>query len=74
MSPLASVSVLYDVMNDILADVFLHSYRYNECESAQSHMNFLPGFPNSILLFDRGYPSEDKLQKDPVSSARAKKI
>ncbi len=59
VSPLASVSVLYDVMNDILVDVSLHSYRYNERESAQSHMDFLPEFPNSILLFDRGYPSED---------------
>ena len=58
VSPLASVSVLYDVMNDILVDVSLHSYRYNERESAQSHIDFLPGFPNSILLVDRGYPSE----------------
>lgn len=59
MSPLASISVLYNVMNDILVDVSLHSYRYNERESARSHMDFLPEFPNSILLFDRGYPSED---------------
>ena len=22
-------------------------------------MDFLPGFPNSVILFDRGYPSED---------------
>lgn len=58
VSPLASVSVLYDVMNDILVDVSLHSYRYNERESTQSHIDFLPGFPNSILLVDRGYPSE----------------
>lgn len=59
VSPLASASVLYDVMNDILVDVSLHSYRYNERESAKSHMDFLPGFPNSVILFDRGYPSED---------------
>ena len=59
ISPLASVSVLYDVMNDILVDVSLHSYRYNERDSAKSHMDFLPGFPNSLILFDRGYPSED---------------
>lgn len=59
VSPLASVSVLYDVMNDILVDVSLHPYRYNERESAKSHIDFLPEFPNSILLFDRGYPSED---------------
>lgn len=59
VSPLASVSVLYDVMNDILVDVSLHPYRYNERESAKSHMDFLPGFPNSVILFDRGYPSEE---------------
>lgn len=59
VSPLASVSVLYDVMNDILVDVSLHSYRYNERESARAHMDFLPGFSNSIVLFDRGYPSEE---------------
>lgn len=59
VSPLASVSVLYDVMNDILVDVSLHSYRYNERELARAHMDFLPGFSNSIILFDRGYPSED---------------
>ena len=59
MSPLASASVLYDVLNDILVDVSLHPYRYNERESAKSHVNFLPGFPNSVILFDRGYPSED---------------
>lgn len=33
ISPLASISVLYDVMNDILVDVTLHYYRYNERES-----------------------------------------
>lgn len=59
ISPLVSASVLYDVMNDILVDVSLHSYRYNERESAKSHMDFLPGLPNSIILFDRGYPSEE---------------
>ena len=46
-------------MNDILVDVSLHSYRYNERESAKSHMDSLPTFPNSIILFDRGYPSEE---------------
>ncbi len=59
VSPLASTSVLYDVMNDILVNVSFHAYRCNERESAKAHMNFLPGFPNSIIVFDRGYPSED---------------
>lgn len=59
ITPLASASVLYDVMNDILVDVSFHTYRYNERESAKAHMNFLPDFPDSIIVFDRGYPSED---------------
>ncbi len=59
LSPLASVSVLYDVMNDILVDVTLNAYRYNERTSAKEHIPFLPNFSNSIILFDRGYPSEE---------------
>lgn len=59
VSPLASVSVLYDVMNDILVDVSLNSYRHNERDSAKAHINFMPDFSNSIIVFDRGYPSED---------------
>jgi len=59
LSPLASVSVLYDVMNDILVDVTLNEYRYNERTSVKEHILFLPNFSNSIILFDRGYPSEE---------------
>lgn len=57
-SPLASVSVLYDVSNDILVDASLHSYRYSERESAKKHMKYLSMVSNPIVLFDRGYPSE----------------
>lgn len=59
LSPLASVSVLYDVLNDILVDVSLHSYRHSERSSTKEHIHFLPQFPNSVILFDRGYPSEE---------------
>lgn len=59
ISPLASVSVLYDVMNDIMVDVSLCPYRSNERESAKKHMDYLPKFHDSIIVFDRGYPSED---------------
>lgn len=57
-TPLASVSVLYDVMNDILVDATINPYRYNERTSAIEHMNHLPNSKNAIVLFDRGYPSE----------------
>lgn len=59
ISPLASASVLYDVLNDIIVDVSFNPYRYDERKSAKEHTAFLPDFPNSILVFDRGYPSED---------------
>lgn len=47
------------MLKDILVDVSLYPYRYNERESAKSHVDFLPGFSNSVILFDRGYPSQD---------------
>lgn len=46
-------------MNDILVDVTLNAYRYNERTSAKEHIPFLPNLFNSIILFDRGYPSEE---------------
>ena len=68
ISPLASASVLYDVINDILIDVSLHPYRYNERESAKAHVDFLPRFPNSIILFDRAISEqEDALFTYPAS-------
>lgn len=58
-TPLASVSVLFDITNDIIVDVHLKTYRFNERVSAKEHMEHLPCFPNSIIIFDRGYPSEE---------------
>lgn len=58
-SPLASISVLYDVLNDVLVDTSLYPYRYNERAAAKEHLQFLPKFQNTIILFDRGYPSEE---------------
>lgn len=42
--PLTFASILYDVMNDILVDVTLHSYRHNERKSTKSHMDFCQDF------------------------------
>lgn len=57
-TPLASVSVLYDVMNDILVDVMLKPYRYNERSAAQEHVTGSAIPRKTVVLFDRGYPSE----------------
>lgn len=59
---LASASILYDVMNDIIVDAKLTKYRSNERELAKEHINELTltkNDSNSIILFDRGYPSND---------------
>lgn len=58
-TPLASVSALYDITNDILVDVNLKPYRFSERESAKLHMEYLPDKARSIVIFDRGYPSEN---------------
>lgn len=58
-TPLACILALYDITNDILVEVHLKPYRFNERDSAKIHMDYLPDFPNSIVIFDRGYPSED---------------
>lgn len=64
--PLASASLLYDVMNDIIVDSYIGKYRLNEREAAERHMDFFAGLHLSgkhIFLFDRGYPSYDLFSK-----------
>lgn len=64
--PLASVSLLYDVMNDIIVDSYIGKYRFNERDAAQKHIDFFMDLHLSgkhIFLFDRGYPSYDLFSK-----------
>jgi hypothetical protein len=58
--PLASVSVLYDVRNDILVDVTLNAYRYNERTSAKniyhSFLIFLtPSYCLIVAILPKNY-------------------
>lgn len=58
--PLASASMLYDVMDGIIIDSMIGKYRLNEREYASKHIDFfikqnISG--NHLFLFDRGYPS-----------------
>ncbi len=41
--PLASASLLYDVMNDIIVDSYIGKYRLNEREAAERHVDFFAG-------------------------------
>lgn len=64
--PLASASLLYDVMNDIIVDSCIGKYRFNERDAAQKHIDFFMNLHLSgkhIFLFDRGYPSYDLFSK-----------
>jgi hypothetical protein len=59
---MARVSLLYDLLEDIVVDGSVNDYRYAERSSAQKHLEYLEtaGLANrAILLFDRGYPSYD---------------
>ena len=59
---IASASALYDVLNDTIIDATITKFRTSEREMAKQHINELNNRKltnNSILIFDRGYPSYD---------------
>ena len=59
---LASASALYDVLNDIVIDATISRYRTSERKMAKQHINSINNIKllsNSIVIFDRGYPSYD---------------
>jgi len=59
---IASASALYDVLNDIIVDAKIIKYRTSERELAKQHIESIGdkiSLKNSIVIFDRGYPSYD---------------
>jgi len=59
---IASASALYDVLNDMIVDASITKFRTSEREMAKQHINTLNNkklINNSIVIFDRGYPSYD---------------
>ena len=58
----ATASALYDVLNDIIVDARITKYKTSERYIAKQHrevlVNRIPS-KNSIVIFDRGYPSYD---------------
>lgn len=64
--PLASASMLYDVMDGIIMDSLIGKYRLNERESANKHIDFFITqniCGKHVFLFDRGYPSYELFEK-----------
>ena len=58
--PMASVSILYDILHDIVVDGVLHEFTHGERSSAEEHLTWLENHAltkNAIILCDRGYPS-----------------
>lgn len=63
---IASASVCFDVLNDMIVDARIHSYHYGERKLASMHieqMEHYGFFPNTLFVFDRGYPSYDLYQE-----------
>jgi hypothetical protein len=61
--PMAGVSVLFDVLHGWVLDAVITSGNMNERTECENHVAFLDGkmphiSKNSIILLDRGYPSE----------------
>lgn len=63
---MASASVLFDVMNDIIIDAQMNICNYSERAFALKHLESLDCLDiplESILIFDRGYPSFDMFEE-----------
>lgn len=59
---MARISILYDLLEDILVDGTIQKYHYAERKMALEHLKYMETIglsPNAVLLFDRGYPSYD---------------
>lgn len=59
---MAGISILYDVLEDIVADGSIQRYRRSERAAAREHLAYLETqklTDKSIVIFDRGYPSYD---------------
>ena len=65
-SPTAQSSILYDVLNDIILDAHIMPLACDERTLASWHINSLMNIEphgKKLLLFDRGYPSFDLIDK-----------
>lgn len=57
---IATASALYDVLNDIIIDASITKFKTSERELTKQHLNQINNenlLQNSIITFDRGYPS-----------------
>jgi len=62
ITAMVSASALYDVLNDIIIDARITRYKTSERAMAKQHIDSISdqiSLQNSIVIFDRGYPSYD---------------
>lgn len=58
--PMARISHVYDVINGIILHASINPYKSSERDMAMEHIrkiSVLDSFFNTLILFDRGYPS-----------------
>lgn len=63
---MASASLLYDVLNDIIIDAAINKFGFSERTFAKQHLETMTEYPISektVVVFDRGYPSGDMMQQ-----------
>jgi hypothetical protein len=63
--PAGQSSTMYDTLNDVIIDAKLRPISYGERKMAVDHIEKIadnPFFENSIVLFDRGYPSYELIE------------
>jgi hypothetical protein len=66
-SPTAQVSILYDILNDLVVDALIEPMKISEQAQARTHINHLEGIESfwewqELVIFDRGYSSRELMQ------------
>jgi hypothetical protein len=66
-APTARTSILYDILNDGIADAYLEPLTYDERTLAEWHINHcsvnLEAENKNLFIYDRGYPSFSFIEK-----------
>jgi hypothetical protein len=65
-SPTAQGSIIYDVMNDIVADALISPMAADERILAKAHIDSIKNYApdeKKLIIFDRGYPSFELIEK-----------
>jgi len=79
-APTALASLLYDLVNDIVADATIVPIGENERDQAKKHIEVLKSLPDynkghrELGILDRGYPSHDFIRSLPKEMAYVMRV